>query len=122
MTKTETMENASMNEVFRNAVPERFNFNQEQFSNDCTTMDIYHQLIGISDNCPVKLNYSLTQAFALLQEKNPQENYIKTLAVFMEMLLVLQVHRDFIISEHDKFCTVYDAYEEFNKKTNASRR
>lgn len=121
MTKTETMENASMNEVFRNALPERFNFNGEQFSKDCTTMDIYDQLIGISDKCPVKLNYSLTQAFALLQEKNPNENYIKTLAVFTEMLLVLQLHREFIISEHEKFYAVYEAYESFNNMRNARR-
>jgi hypothetical protein len=112
MSKIETMERTSVFEEFQNTRAQFYkDFNQ--FDNDCTTMSIYENLIGISEQCPIKLNNVLTQAFALLQEKNPNKNYIKTLATFSEMLLILSSYDDFIHTEYERFYKSYLAFQKF---------
>lgn len=120
MQKIETMERTSMIEDFQNARTRSID-DFDQFDNDCTTMSIYENLIGISEQCPIKLNNTLTQAFALLQEKHPQENYIKTLATFTEMLLILSTFDDFIHREYERFNDSYEAFQAFKKIRNARR-
>lgn len=106
MSKTETMGNFSTEETRRAEFKRSFN----QFENDCITLSIFENLSGIADQCPVQLNNTLTQAFALLQEKQPDVNHIKSLAVFTEMLLVLSTNSDFIQREVDRFTETYEAY------------
>lgn len=117
MLKTETMERPSVFEDFQNKraqVAQDFN----QFENDLTTMSIYENLLGISEQCPIRLNNTLTQAFALLQEKHPHENYIKTLATFTEMLLILSTFDEFIHKEYDRFCAANEAFDRFREIRN----
>lgn len=90
----------------------------DQFDNDCMTMSIYENLIEISEQCPIALNNALTQSFALLQEKYPTVNYIKTLATFTKMLLILSTYDDFIHKEYEKFSNTYNAYLEFQSAKN----
>lgn len=120
MQKIETMERTSVFEEFQNTRAQ-FSKDFNQFDNDCTTMSIYENLIGIAEQCPIKLNNTLTQAFALLQEKHPHENYIKTLATFSEMLLILSSYDDFIHTEYERFYESYLAFEKFREVQYARR-
>lgn len=120
MQKTETMEKTSSYDVFLNKAKNSMD-DFSQFDNDCTTMSIYENLIGISEQCPILLNNTLTQAFALLQEKCPHQNHIKTLATFTEMLLILSTYNDFIHSEYSRFYRAYEAFENFRSIQNARR-
>jgi hypothetical protein len=117
MSKTETMGNFSNEETRR----EEFKNNFDQLDNDLITLSIYENLIGISEQCPVQLNNTLTQAFALLQEKQPNINHIKSLAVFTEMLLILSTYNDFIHREVDRFTITYNAYSKLRELQNARR-
>ncbi|MCG9792479.1 hypothetical protein [Flavobacterium algicola] len=114
MQKTETNGVYSSEETRREELKNDFN----QFENDCMTLSIFENLIGISEQCPVKLNNTLTQAFALLQAKQPNENHIKSLAVFTEMLLILSTYDDFIHREVDRYTEAYEAFNKFRDLRN----
>lgn len=82
----------------------------KEFNEKCYIMSIFEKLLDIADYCPVKLTNDLTQAFFLLQEKNAEENYISTLAVFNHLLLVVHSNKDFI---EEKFSAMYKNYQKF---------
>lgn len=117
MQKTEKTGTDSMVEVFYQ-VKKGTLTDFDEFDKDCARMAIYEQLMGVSVYCPVKLNNTLTQAFVLLQEKNPSENYINTLAVFTEMLLILSTNSEFISEEYSKLSNAFEAFEAYRKIKN----
>lgn len=117
MSKIETKGSTSVFEDFQNKRAQMAT-DFDRFDNDCTTMSIFENLIGISEQCPIHLNNTLTQAFALLQEKNPHHNYIKTLATFSEMLLILSTYDDFLHREYNRLYNNYEAFENFRLSRN----
>jgi len=113
MQKTENNGNGHVYDSFRKIFPEQ-EFNYDQFNRSASLMGFYQQVLDLSDYCPIKLNYDLTEAFALLQEKNTSENYIRTLATFNRMLIFLHLNHDFIESEFNKMNELYNAYKMIN--------
>lgn len=109
MQNTETMGEFSSEETRKSELKKNF----DQFDNDCMTLSIFENLISVSEQCPVRLNNTLTQAFALLQEKEPNKNHIKSLAVFTEMLLILSTYDEFIHKEVDRFTEASEAFIKF---------
>jgi len=114
MQKTENNGNDHIYDSFRKIFPEK-ELNYEQFNRSCSLMSFYEQVLELSDYCPIKLNYDLTEAFTLLQEKNKSENYIRTLATFNRILICLHLNKEFIENEFNKMSDLYNAY---NKMTN----